>query len=671
MQRRLFSTVSFLVAAASLAAGQSAPPPAGQAQPQQPAAQQQPPQQPTFRARVDSISVDVTVVDKQGRPVTDLTIDDFEVRESNRPQTIDTFRLIASDPLKEVEVVDRQITSFADHRKETENPENRLVVIFLDDYHVRQGNAMAVRPQLARFVRQLGPRDLVAVIYPLTPISALTFSRNHDGTAGAMMNFEGRKYDYTPKNDYERQFDMLPPEVIEQARNELTIRSLSSACIYLGSVREGRKTILFVSEGMNAVMPVGARTTGSIRPAFGSDTSTSQAFFAQADLMSRMRDIFSAASRNNTSIFTMDPRGLAASEFGAADNVTMEADRRQLNEAVDSLRTIADQTDGRAIVSTNNPLPELQRMVRELSSYYLLSYTSSVAPRDGKFHPIQVRVKRRDVEVRARKGYWAYTEEEVRRATAPARTGPPPEIGAALEELAGIVEPSSRRPVTLWIGAARGSAEKARITVAWEALAPAGQDPLDKVAQVSLTATSGTGEVVFQGPAAPDASAGRLAGRVTFEAPAGLLKLRATAQNSSGHRLDADDVSFEVADFTGAGPLISTPIVFRARTARDITQLKTGTDALPAITRQFSRTERLLVRFEAYGPGGTAPTVSARLLNRMGESLAALPQPTVSGALHHVELTLGALPPGDYLVEVTAQAADTTARKLIGIRVTG
>ena len=72
---------------------------------------------------------------------------------------------------------------------------------------------MAIREHLARLVGQLGPRDLVAVLYPLTTITALTFSRNHDGTATAMMHFEGRKYDYNPKNDYERQFDNMPPEV--------------------------------------------------------------------------------------------------------------------------------------------------------------------------------------------------------------------------------------------------------------------------------------------------------------------------------------------------------------------------------------------------------------------------------------------------------------------------
>src|SRR6185503_17280830 len=247
-------------------------------------------------------------------------------------------------------------------------------------------------------------------LYPLTPIAALTFTRDHDGAAGAMMNFTGRKYDYTPKNSYEQQFQNMPPEYIEQARNELTIRALTSACAYLGSLREGRKTILYVSEGMTATLPVGVRTTGAYRPATGSDVTTSQAFFASADLVNRMREIFYAATRNNTSVFTLD-----------------------------SLRTIADQTDGRAIVNRNNPLPELQKMVRELSAYYLLGYTSSIAPRDGKFHPIQVRVKRPGLEVRARKGYWAFTEDEVRRASAPPKAGPPPDISNALEELAGVV----------------------------------------------------------------------------------------------------------------------------------------------------------------------------------------------------------------------------------------
>lgn len=664
MIRRFLTTLAFLTAGAVLLAAQgTTTPPAGG----------QNPQQPTFRARIDSISVDVSVTDKQGRPVTDLTAEDFEIREANKPQTIDTFRLIQADPT-DVSRADRQIVSLADHRRETEDPENRLIVVFLDDYHVRRGNSLAIREHLARWVAQLNSRDLVAVLYPLTPISGLTFSRNHDGTAAAMLNFVGRKYDYTPKNAYEMQYDNMAPEYLEQMRNELTIRALTSVCVYLGSLREGRKSILLVSEGMTATIPTGARTTGSRRPAVGQDPSTSQAFFATTDLINRMRDIFSAASRNNTSVFTLDARGLAASEFSVADNVGLEADRLTMNEAMDSLRTIADQTDGRAIMNRNNPMTELQKMVRELSAYYLLGYTSSVAPRDGKFHPIQVRVKRPGLEVRARKGYWAFTEDEVRRASAPPKAGPPSEITSALEELAGVVEPARRRAVSVWLGSARGGAgEKARVTLTWEGNSAASTDPLERVARISVVATSGGGEELFRGPVAADpAATGRLAGRAVFDAPAGLVKLRITTENAEGQRIENEDLSYDVPDYTAAHPTISTPVVFRARTASQITQLRTAAGALPTVTRQFSRTERLLVRFDAYGPAGTAPKLAVRLLNRMGESLAAMPEPNpVSGATFDIDLTLAALPPGDYLLEISATAGTDTTKKLLAIKVTG
>ena len=212
---------------------------------------------------------------------------------------------------------------------------------------------------------------------------------------------------------------------------------------------------------MTATLPAGVRTAGTPimqRPMTGTDPGSTQAFFREADLMSRMRDIFGAATRNNTSIYTMDPRGLATSEFGVADQVSMEADRQVLQVAIDSLRTIADQTDGKAIVNRNDPLPELKKMVKELSSYYLLGYTSTVAARDGRFHPIQVRVKRPNVEVKARKGYWALTEDEARAMSAAPKPGPTPEVANALEELASVVEPSARKPTSYLLGSARGTA---------------------------------------------------------------------------------------------------------------------------------------------------------------------------------------------------------------------
>jgi hypothetical protein len=87
----------------------------------------------------------------------------------------------------------------------------------------------------------------------------------------------------------------------------------------------------------------------------------------------------------------------------------------------------------------------------------------------------------------------------------------------------------------------------------------------------------------------------------------------------------------------------------------------------PTITREFSRTERLLVRFGVYGAGAAA--ASAKLLNRTGERMADLPvEPSpLGGAMRQLNVPLAALAPGEYLIEITAGSA----RQLVAIRVTG
>src|SRR5262245_29445562 len=98
------------------------PPPAGTPQtPQQPA--------PTFRVRIDSISVDVIVTDKQGNPIAELTADDFEIREAGKLQKIDTFKHIVLDD-SEDQSPPREVLSFEDQRRETGKENNRLYVIF-------------------------------------------------------------------------------------------------------------------------------------------------------------------------------------------------------------------------------------------------------------------------------------------------------------------------------------------------------------------------------------------------------------------------------------------------------------------------------------------------------------------------------------------------------------
>ena len=84
-------------------------------------------------------------------------------------------------------------------------------------------------------------------------------------------------------------------------------------------------------------------------------------------------------------------------------------------------------------VNRNDLLTGMKQIVRDSSAYYLVGYTSQAAT-DGKFHEIKVKVKRPGLQVRSRKGFWAYTAEDARRALAPAKAGPRAEVTKALGE---------------------------------------------------------------------------------------------------------------------------------------------------------------------------------------------------------------------------------------------
>jgi hypothetical protein len=134
--------------------------------------------------------------------------------------------------------------------------------------------------------------------------------------------------------------------------------------------------------------------------------------------------------------------------------------------------------------------------------------------------------------------------------------------------------------------------------------------------------------------------------------------------------LDSAVEEITVPDFTQVEVSFATPRVYRARTARDVQALKGQPDAIPTSDREFSRTERLLVRTEAYAPGGVRPEVAARLLNRAGHRMADVPvQQSPAGGLE-LELPLSAMAPGEYLLELNAKSpAGSTAQELIAFRV--
>lgn len=629
--RRSF-TIALLVlmlTTAALVGTQDSPAPQGAAQ-------------PTFRTGVNVVRVDVIVSDDKGNPVTDLTREDFEIIEDGRPQAIDLFRHVRIDGGAAPDGArTRQALSRDTEEREASRDDVRVFAILLADYHVCQGRSQLVRDALSTFVRSLGPNDLVAVMSPLMSVRDLAFTYDHDAILQTIRRFEGRRGDYIPRNPIEEEHikQMGSPEPI---RHAVVRDALTALSVRLGSMREGRKSVIFVSEGFP--------------PGWFSDPR-------------QLGEITKEANRHNTSIYPLDPRGLMTGESDVAPTIRPGCGRTptgpRLRLSQDTLRELANDTDGRAIVNRNSLTEGLAQILRDSSLYYLLGYSPALSQADGKFHQIRVRVKRPKVDVRARKGYWASTAADISRAANPAPLTPRP----ILDALAATATASHEgRLVRTWVGIGRGADGRSRVTVAWEPVASAGGVRADAAARITISANPPKGETVFESEPA-DLGASGVSQHLSFDVAAGSLEVKIIVADREGQTIDRETRPIDVPDYAGGAARLGTPRFYRARTAREFQALVAGAEASPVAMREFPRTERLLIRFDVYAAEGETPSPSAAILSRAGRRMFEVPVARVSEGTpsHQIDLTLSPLPAGEYLLEVVA--APSGSKQLAAFRI--
>ena len=297
-------------------------------------------QRPIFRGGANVVRVDVTVTNRKGEPATDLTRDDFFLTEDGAPQTIDSFELVrvtgeASD--------DRalEIHSSSQVATEAARDDVRLFLIFWDEYHIdRLIPATRAREMLTEFVKTgFGPTDLVGIMDQLTTVDSIRFTRDRLQLAGQVHALRGRLNVLIPTRSAVEEAHLQYPRDITRLRNEVTSSALNAAAAFLGNFREGRKALLFVSQGI---------------PVYGRGSESD-----------RYREIVRTANTNNTAIYTLDP----GSEVG----------RRP-----ESLMSLARETGGRPFIGTNRPALLLPQMVRDASAY-TSSATDPRRPSTGSF----------------------------------------------------------------------------------------------------------------------------------------------------------------------------------------------------------------------------------------------------------------------------------------------
>jgi len=453
------------------------------------------PAQPTFRLEANYVRVDLYAM--QGdKPVEDLRPDEIELLEDGVPQKIEAFEHVRIRPSVAPELR-RDPASPTESRAMAQDPRVRVLVIFLDTFHVRiEGSHNMRRPLIDLMERTVGDDDLVGVMHSRMSARDLTLARKTRVISTALTEnwIWGERFRDTQMDPVEEQwFYCFGPgerfdEMRARRRETMSLDALSDLVTHLRGLREERKAVLLVSEGWQLfgenrklaeaekgetppsgpgifVGPTGqiqsrdSRTQGG---ASKSECDTQRMQLALTDNTRRLRDLMGEANRANVTFYPVYPAGLQVADAPLVTQTSaagMQSSMRRLTTSLNQLRELASNTDGLAIVDTNDIQGAMRRIIADLTSYYLLGYFTTNTKADGRFRSITVRVKRPGVQVRARRGYRALTAEEAetlraaRSAPAAAAAAVPAAATAILRRPDETVNPAdlaTLRHVVIW-----------------------------------------------------------------------------------------------------------------------------------------------------------------------------------------------------------------------------
>lgn len=384
-------------------------------------------QTPTFRAGVDVVQLDVSVLDEHRQPVTGLRAEDFTIVVRDVPQPIVSFTEIALPPrpvdgaawLREV--APDVSTNFLNAQ--------RIVVILLDDCNVPFDPMFAT---LARriadgTIAQLGPADLAAVVFTGSRRQGQEFTTDRARLREAVARFTplgvggAEPHQFSASRTASGGLPLGGGRVPSAQCFRAVPQALDAAASALRDYPGWRKTLAFISPYSPTFAPDAIETT---------------------DDLAVWGEVFDAMQEANLTLYQFDPRGL---EVGAG--------------IAQDLGTLADATGGRTVKATNAPEAGVPQMFRENSAYYMLGFQPTDPVQNGRFRAVDVRVNRPGVTVRTRSGYYA-----PRAASAP-RPSNRPEPSVLDRAVSGSL-PSGDLPMTLTVAPfARPGASRAAVAV--------------------------------------------------------------------------------------------------------------------------------------------------------------------------------------------------------------
>ncbi len=427
------------------------------------------------------VVLDIVVRDKKGKIVKDLKASDFEVFEDEVRQDVTSFRLVARDTTTVADTRKDPTTSTTVTPTTAREPfANVSLIALVFDRLSPNARSLAHKAALSFVDESLKPDDLATVcavdlslrvLQPYTSDAQLLRQAIDRAAAASTSTFTAAGAGQQTRGEIEDRMESLRNQssapsgggpgstsstavngqaIAEMKLAEMNLRTLevfdmlerdqqgyattNALLAVVNSLRNvpGRKSIIFFSEGV------------AIPPAV-------QAHF---------RAVINAANRANVSVYTVDAAGLrvqstdseSAREIRALGNrranqtasgredtsgrpMSMQLERNEdllkLNPH-SGLSDLANETGGMLISETNDLGAGLRRVDEDMRSHYVLSYLPKNQEYDGRFRKVAVRLKRSDLDVQTRKGYYAVRS-----------TGAAPVLDYEAPALAALSKPTS------------------------------------------------------------------------------------------------------------------------------------------------------------------------------------------------------------------------------------
>jgi len=603
-------------------------------------------QQPTFRAGVEVVDVDVSVLDKHRTPIRGLTASDFTVLEDGKPRPVVAFSSVDLPPRELPQA--HWMAEFAPDVQTNEfRPEGRLVVILLDRSVTMDQSPIASRIAEAA-VNELGASDQAAVLYSLFGVP-----QNFTSDRRRLLAAIRRPLIGLPASDRGNSGACFC--------GTCTLESIARIAEAIREVRQRRKVLFFIGSSM----PI--RSSG----------------MCGGPLDAARERAIRAADAANLTIYTFDTSGMPTLATTASNGTPPTRMANLIRQG--NLMVLPDRTGGQAVFSNDAGIT-LHEVFRESSAYYVLGFHP--AHTDGRFHDIKVKVNRSDAILQARRGY--YAGGGAARASTTAPKGIPPALHGAL---AGLW-PKTELPLTMSVAPiALPGMQSARVAVvlgveqrfpreAGGVLLPDPPGPRETTVNVLVGAFDRNGQAFGYERQTVSLVPRRVGDRrfqydvvSHLELKPGKYEIRAAVEDtgigqSGSVYTDVDVPSFYTEFVSLSGGLIHTEppgIVAVAPAWRD------SLPVTPTTRRQFTREDKVTVFFQMYQgvrhaamPGYVIAEIQDEHERTVfQQETRSLPSDLGANRASNLtfDLPMNELDPGDYLFSVEVRHGNQTARR--------